>query len=105
MKRNSNIRRNIVPVLLALVLISCMAAGVFYIRSYMMQQTVEERSSQLEDMIDQYGSACVSDLYDACGQTTSNYQLNKFGWTSLATASVVRVRDGYMLKLPKATAL
>ena len=53
MKRNSNIRRNIVPVLLALVLISCMAAGVFYIRSYMMQQTVEERSSQLEDMIDQ----------------------------------------------------
>ncbi len=65
----------------------------------------EEVLTTLEDMIDQYGSACVSDLYDACGQTTSNYQLNKFGWTSLATASVVRVRDGYMLKLPKATAL
>lgn len=65
----------------------------------------EEVLTTLEDMIDQYGSACVSDLYDACGQTTSNYQLNKFGWKNLSMASVVRVRDGYMLKLPKATAL
>lgn len=65
----------------------------------------EEVLSALEDIIDQYGFACVSDLYDACGLTTSNYQLNKFGWQNLAMASVVRVRDGYMLKLPKATAL
>lgn len=65
----------------------------------------EEVLATLEGIIDQYGSVCVSDLYDACGMTTSNYQLNKYGWTNLTSATVLRVRDGYMLKLPKCTVL
>lgn len=65
----------------------------------------EEVLSTLESIIDQYGMASVSDLYDACDLSTSNYQLNKFGWTNLAMADVVRVREGYKLKLPKAVAL
>lgn len=56
---------------------------------------------RMEDLIDQYKLVTVADLYemvDVPGEWTDN----KYGWTSLRTAEAVRVRDGYMLKLPKA---
>lgn len=40
-------------------------------------------------------------MYDLCGMTC-NYTDNKYGWKSLARADISRVRDGYMIKLPKA---
>jgi hypothetical protein len=46
----------------------------------------------------------VADLYDLVG-VTGNYTDNKYGWTDIRSASVIRVRDGYMLKLPKALPL
>ena len=58
--------------------------------------------SALEDIISQFNVASVGDLYDLAQISTNNYTVNKYGWTDLHTASVVRVRDGYMLKLPKA---
>ena len=61
----------------------------------------EEVLSQLNDMIDTYNVASVADLYDLVG-ITGNYTDNRYGWTNLANADVVRVRDGYMLKLPRA---
>ena len=33
---------------------------------------------------------------------TSPYTSNKYGWTNIRSAEAVRVRDGYILKLPKA---
>ena len=53
MPKRKKITKYIVPVLFALVLTAALAVGVLYIRSYMMKQTVQERSSQLEEMISQ----------------------------------------------------
>ena len=64
----------------------------------------EEVLNQLNDLIDVYKIASVADLYDLVG-ITGNYTDNKYGWTNLASADVVRTRDGYMLKLPRALPL
>lgn len=34
-----------------------------------------------------------------------NYTDNKYGWTDLSSAQVERVRDGYVIRLPRATSL
>lgn len=62
----------------------------------------DEVLSRLDEMIERYGVASVADLYDLVGET-HNYTDNKYGWTNLATAKVVRTRDGgWLLDLPKA---
>lgn len=61
----------------------------------------EEVLDRLNDTIDVYKIASVADLYDLVG-ITGEYTDNKYGWTNLTNASVVRTRDGYMLKLPRA---
>lgn len=60
----------------------------------------EEVLSRLNELIDTYQIASVADLYDLVG-LTGNYTDNKYGWTNLSTADVVRVRDGYKIKLPR----
>jgi hypothetical protein len=61
----------------------------------------EEVLSRMDELIDQYGVVSVGDLYDLVG-ITGNYTDQKYGWTNIRTAEPQRVRDGYMLKLPKA---
>lgn len=61
----------------------------------------EEVLNQMCELISTYGIVSVADLYDLVG-VSSNYTDNKYGWTNLRNGEVVRVRDGYMLKLPKA---
>lgn len=61
----------------------------------------EDVLSRMDELIDTYGVASVADLYDLVG-ITGNYTDNKYGWSNLRNAEPVRVRDGYMLKLPKA---
>ena len=46
----------------------------------------------------------VLDFYDLVGLKT-NQQDNKYGWRDLATASVVRVPDGYSINFPKIVVL
>ncbi|MDD6483108.1 MAG: response regulator [Clostridiales bacterium] len=53
MEKSRKITKYLIPVLFALLVITALVAGVWYIRSYMMKQTVKERSSQLEEMISQ----------------------------------------------------
>ena len=60
----------------------------------------EEILSQLVDLTIDYGAASVSDLYYMVG-IASNHTDQKWGWKDLSSAYVARVRDGYMLKLPK----
>lgn len=64
----------------------------------------EEVLERMDDLLDNYGIVSVADLYDLVG-ITGNYTDNKYGWTSLRNASVQRLRDGYLLKLPKALPL
>lgn len=64
----------------------------------------EEVLSRMDELISTYGLVSVADLYDLVG-VTGNYTDNKYGWTDIRSASVIRVRDGYILKLPKALPL
>ena len=48
-----------------------------------------------------YGIASVADLYDLAGITCRSYTANKYGWTDIRSAKVVRIRDGYILQLPR----
>lgn len=56
---------------------------------------------QLESAIANYGLASVADLYDLAGITCRSYTANKYGWTDIRTAKVIRIRDGYILQLPR----
>ena len=54
----------------------------------------------LDETLDRYGIVSVADLYDLLGQTGS-YTDNGYGWTDLHSASIVRVQEGFLLKLPR----
>ena len=64
----------------------------------------EEVLDRLTEILDTYTVATVADLYDLVG-ITCPYTATKYGWTNLRNADVVRVRDGYILKLPKAVTI
>lgn len=64
----------------------------------------EDVLDRMDDLIDSYGIVSVADLYDLVG-IQGNYTDNKYGWTNLRSADVQRLRDGYLLKLPKALPL
>lgn len=55
---------------------------------------------QLDEILEQYRQVSVGDLNDLLG-VTGSYTDNNWGWESLRTADVIRVRDGWLLKLPK----
>jgi len=57
---------------------------------------------RLDEIIATYGVTSVADLYDLAGISNQNYMNNKYGWTDIHNAKVVRVRDGYILQLPRA---
>lgn len=59
----------------------------------------------MNDIISQYGVVSVSDFYDLARVDNNNYTMNRYGWTSIAGANAMRVRDGYILKLPRAIPL
>lgn len=56
----------------------------------------------LEDMIYQYGSACIADLYELAGiPSGNNYTYNNYGWTDIHSGRVILERDGFLIKLPR----
>ena len=57
--------------------------------------------SQMDEIVSQYGFVKVADMYDLVG-ITGNYTDNNYGWTDIRSAEVIRVRDGYMIKMPRA---
>ena len=57
--------------------------------------------SRMDELIDTYGIVTIADLYDLAG-VTGDYTTNNYGWTNIRSAEVVRVRDGYIIKMPKA---
>jgi hypothetical protein len=64
----------------------------------------QEVLDRMDELIDRYRMVSVGDLYDLVG-VTGNYTDNKYGWTDIHTARVVPVRGGYILDLPRPTAL
>ena len=62
----------------------------------------------MNEIISQYGVVSIMDLYDLANVSMDNYAANKYGWTNISGISgckVIRVRDGYVLNLPRALPL
>lgn len=64
------------------------------------RRDAEDVREQMEELIDHYKQVSVADMYDMAG-LTAPYTANKYGWLNIRTAEPVRVRDGYILKLPR----
>lgn len=56
---------------------------------------------QLESAIAKYEVASVADLYDLAGVTCRNYTANRYGWSDIQSAKVVRTSEGYVIRLPR----
>lgn len=56
---------------------------------------------QMYGAIEKYGYATIADLYDLV-DLTAPYTSQKYGWTKLHGAEVIRYHGKYRLKLPKA---
>lgn len=64
----------------------------------------EDVLSTLEDMVERYGTASVADFYELLG-VSCNFTDYKYGWSDLRNARVTNVRDGYVIKFPRAMPL
>lgn len=60
----------------------------------------DEVLDHMYNLLSRYDQATVSDLYDLLG-VTGNYTDEKWGWTDLKGSGISRVREGYLLDLPK----
>lgn len=57
--------------------------------------------NQMEATIDRYGLVTVGDMYDMAN-LPQPHTSNRYGWTNLRNAEVVRQYGKYVIKLPKA---
>lgn len=64
----------------------------------------EDVLDRMGELIDTYGVVSVADLKDLVG-ISGPYTDNKYGWTSIRSAEIVRVRDGYMIKMSRASVI
>lgn len=58
----------------------------------------------LRECVDQYGQVTVRDFLDAVGMSEAgytNYTQNNYGWKDLRDAYVSRIREGYLLVMPR----
>ena len=60
--------------------------------------------SDLRESIKDYGCATVSELLNFSGMS-SHYTNAGIGWRNLDYVPITRIRDGYILNLPRATKL
>lgn len=55
----------------------------------------------MEDLIRDYEQASVADFYELAGLPDAQFTDEKWGWTDLARTRVRRVRNGYIIDLPR----
>ena len=60
----------------------------------------EAVADRLVEQVREYGLATVSDFYDSIG-LTADFTDDTYGWTDLRGIKVRRIRDGYILALPR----
>lgn len=58
--------------------------------------------ANMDSCLEQYGTVTVLDLFDFAGVTTHNYMADRYGWKNLSNAEVRRIRDGFIIDLPRA---
>lgn len=69
--------------------------------SFASKDDADEVISALVDIIDRCEYATVLDLYEAAGVQAPDYAVGNYGWYKLGSAYPRRIRDGYVLDLPK----
>ena len=73
---------------------------------YPNRRDAEAVYSQMMETLESYQLVTVMDMYDMAGLgSEAPYTAERFGWTNLRNAEVKRVRDGYIIDLPKAMAI
>jgi hypothetical protein len=60
----------------------------------------EDVRSRLDEAIDTYGMVSVADMYDLAGISCDRTYYN-YGWTNIRNAEIIKIRQGYLLKMPK----
>lgn len=61
----------------------------------------EAAKKQMQDIVARYGIVTVNDLYEMV-ELPAPYTSQKYGWMDVSNVTVDRVRDGYVLRLPRA---
>lgn len=62
----------------------------------------EDVLNGMSEIIDKYGFVTVADLYDISGLPGAYYTDSKIGWKgSIKESTIKKVRDGYVIDLPK----
>lgn len=64
----------------------------------------EEVLERLFDLIERYQAATVADLYELVG-VQGAYTDRKWGWIDIRGSGITRIRNGYLLDLPRPEAL
>ena len=59
---------------------------------------------EMAEIIQEYKSASIADLYDLCGITGRPTDMN-YGWTELGGARPVLVPGGYLIQMPRPTCI
>ena len=62
----------------------------------------EQVLSRMDELIDVYNVVSIADFYDLVG-ITPEFTDNKYGWRDIRSADIFRERDGYRIRLPKAS--
>lgn len=60
--------------------------------------------SRMDEIMDEYRMVRVADMYELAG-VSGDYTDNKYGWTNIRDAKIVKVYDGYKIDMPRAIAL
>lgn len=55
----------------------------------------------MDGIMEQYNLVRVADMYDLAG-ISSPYTANDYGWTNIRNAEIERVREGYIIRMPRA---
>lgn len=61
--------------------------------------------SKMDDVLEQYDSVSMADVFEAAGYTGNGPSDRDYGWRNLRDAAVIRTREGYSLRLPRAKEL
>lgn len=59
---------------------------------------------RMDELLETYEQVRVADLFELVGKT-GDWTDNNYGWVNLRNADIVRVYDGYKIKLPRAQPL
>lgn len=60
----------------------------------------EDILSRMSEYLENYPFISVADMYDLANITSFPHTHNNYGWKSVAEAKVIRVDDGYLIKMP-----